>query len=254
MPDDPSSSFESFEERLGAEHRFNTTHWSVVLAAGDTRSATALAALEELCRTYWFPLYAYVRRRGNSPEEAQDLTQEFFLQLLEKDSVRRAEPARGKFRSFLLTSLKHFLCNDRERGQTQKRGGQAAILSLNDDSAEERYQLEPATTLTPDKLYDRRWAITILEHALQRIREEEVRAGRENQFDLLKPFLSNDSSGDTYKTVAPKLEMTANAVGVAVHRLRQRYGEEIRNQIAQTVTTAVELEQEMRELFVALSG
>ena len=234
---------------------FGATQWSVVLAAGRGDSPEAQAALARLCQAYWYPLYLYVRRQGHSAEDAEDLTQAFFAHFLEKRTFRLADQGRGRFRSFLLTSLKHFLVNEWERAQTQKRGGQCPTISLNDDSAEDRYQLEPAAPdLTPDKLFDRRWAITVLEQALERLRQEQASAGKDRQFELLKPFLSQDAPEGGYEQVAAALGLTANAATVAVHRLRHRYRDEIRNQIAETVTTAVELAEEMRHLFAALSG
>jgi RNA polymerase sigma factor (sigma-70 family) len=228
------------------------THWSAVLAAGQTASPCATAAMEELCRTYWYPIYAYVRRRGHTVEEAQDLTQEFFLRLIAKHWLADANPGKGRFRNFLLTALNHFLANEWRRLQAAKRGGGQALISL-DDTAEARYAQEPAFDLTPEKIYERRWALTLLDQALSRLREEFVAAAHAQQFDLLRGFLTTDAGESRYAEVAAELGMTAAAVAVAVHRLRHRYRELVREEIAHTVTSLAEVEDEIHWLFAAVS-
>ncbi|MBI5386538.1 MAG: sigma-70 family RNA polymerase sigma factor [Verrucomicrobia bacterium] len=231
---------------------FPTTHWSVIVQAGQHSTAEATAALEQLCRTYWYPLYAYVRRRGYGPEEAEDLTQEFFARLLQKEFLAGVAPDKGKFRSFLLASLNHFLANEWARAQTAKRGGGREWVSLDDTEYEHRYALEPASETTPEKLFERQWALTLLDQALQRLRQESVAAGKAAQFDRLKGFLSSEGSEPSYAGLAAEWQMTPNAVAAAVYRLRQRYRECVREEIAQTVAGPEELEEELRHLFGAL--
>src|SRR5213596_145496 len=191
---------------------FTTTHWSIVLAAGRDSSRDAQEALEALCRTYWYPLYAYVRRRGYSVEEAEDLTQGFFARLLEKNYLKEVRRERGKFRSFLLASLKHYLANEWDRAQAKKRGGGQTPFSLDREVAEERYRLEPRSDLTPENVYERQWAVTILEEALARIREEFIRAGKAKHFGLLEPFLTGEDEAGSYRQVAAELGTSEGAV------------------------------------------
>jgi RNA polymerase sigma factor (sigma-70 family) len=232
---------------------FATTHWSVVLAAGHDSSPGAQEALEKLCRTYWYPLYGYVRRQGHSPEDAQDLTQAFFARLLEKNFVRRANRERGKFRSFLLTLLKHFLVDEWKRGQTARRGGAHVHLSWDQASAEERYQLEPASELTPENTFDQRWALTLFQKALAQLRDEYAAAGRSAQFDQLKNYLSDKAGDGGYASAAAALRMTTGAVSVAVHRLRERYGELVQGEVAHTVANPTEIQDELRYLIGLVS-
>ena len=234
--------------------RFATTHWSVVLAAGRTSSPDSRRALTTLCETYWYPSYAYVRRRGYAREEAQDLTQEFFLGLLEKDVLRAADPERGRFRSFLLGSLKNFLANEWRDARAKKRGGGRVPLSLDFRSAEDQYALEPGHELTPEKIYERRWALTLLERSLSKLREEFTRAGKSDLFDQLKVFLGGEGQRVSYKEIAEKLAMTEGAVKVSVHRLRRRCRELLRAEIAQTVAGPEEVDEELRHLFSALEN
>jgi RNA polymerase sigma-70 factor (ECF subfamily) len=231
---------------------FTTTHWSVVLAARGSKSAEAEVALEQLCRVYWYPLYAYVRRQGNSPHDAQDLTQEFFARLLEKNYLNSVEREKGKFRSFLLASLNHFLSNQRDRAAAAKRGGGQTPISLDERTAEERYSLEPATTVSPEDAFEKRWAITLLEQALERVRAEFVANGKGELFEHLKTFLAEGTGSGESKSVAAQLGMTPNGVAVAVHRLRKTYREAVRAEIAQTVASPDQIEDEMRHLFAAL--
>jgi len=220
--------------------------------AGQEASLQSAEALERLCRTYWFPLYAYVRRRGYDAEEAKDLTQEFFLRLLQKHYLAHADRSKGRFRSFLLTALNHFLANDWRRAQAAKRGGGQPLISLDDPAAETRYALEPLSDLTPEKIYERRWALTLLDRALGRLAAEYEAAGRSPQFERLQGFLATESGETRYAAVAAELGMTADAVGVAVHRLRYRYRELVREEIAHTVASPAEVEDEIRWLFTAV--
>lgn len=241
------------ETEGGAGRNFPSTRWSTVLAAGVDSSPQAESALDRLCRAYWYPLYAYVRRGGRNADQAADLTQGFFEHFLERKAFLRADQARGRFRTYLLTCLKHFLINQAGREQARKRGGDCQTFSLDDDTAEERYRLEPATDLTPDRLYDRRWAIAVLEQARLRLRDDMAAAGKGRQFELLQPFLQEQAIDGAYAQVAGELGLTPNAVGVLVHRFRRQYVEAIRDQVAETVTTAVELDEEMRHLMACLS-
>ncbi len=235
-----------------APWRFASTRWSVVAAAGQGPSPQAQEALATLCRLYWYPLYAYARRRLASIEDAQDLTQEFFAQLLEKDYLQAADPNRGKFRSFLLTSFKHFMSKEHDRAKAQKRGGDRRVVSLDFQLGENKYHLEPSNHLTPEVLYERRWALTLLEQALALLRQEFIGAGKQQLFEALKNTLTGDSSAEPYSQIAEKLSMTEQAVKVAVHRLRQRYKELLREEIAQTVATNDEIDDELRDLFKAV--
>ena len=242
---------QSLEETRAVSGWFKTTHWSVVLDAGGGDPAQSGGALATLCQTYWYPLYTYIRRLGNGPEDAKDLTQEFFARLLEKQWLAQVDASRGRFRSFLLTALKHFLANERRRTQTVKRGGGQRLLSLN-DTAEALYTQEPASNLTPERLYERRWALRLFERALGRLEEDYQAAGRQNVYQALKEFLSAEARNGEYAQVGQRLGMSQGAVAAAVHRLRQRYRDLVRDEIAQTVTDAAGLEDEMRSLLAAL--
>ena len=233
--------------------RFATTHWSVVRAAGRPGSVHYRQALETLCRTYWFPLYVYLRRRGYDRESAQEHTQAFFARLLEKHSVRLADPKRGKFRSFLLMSLKNFLADERDRERAKKRGGGRKIFSLDFENAEGRYALEPADRLDPQKVFERSWALTVLERTMARLQAEADTEKKGKVFDHLKVYLTIKESSVPYSDAAERLEMSEGAVRVAVHRLRRRYRELLRDEIAQTVSTEEEIDQEIRDLFSALA-
>ena len=228
---------------------FATTHWSVVLAAGSSSSPQKHEALEKLCQTYWYSLYAYVRRRGHDPEAAQDLTQGFFAHFLKKDYFRLADPQRGKFRTFLLTSLKSFLTHEWERGQAARRGGGQVHISWDQTSAEDRYGLEPVSAeLTPDKVFEQRWALTLFQQALLRLRDECAADGKGELFAQLKNFLSDEPAAGAYAQVGDALKMTTRAVAVAVHRLRQRYGELVREEVGHTVASPAEVQDELRYL------
>ena len=230
---------------------FHTTRWSMVLhARGD--SAGAQASLAQLCGVYWYPLYAFVRRQGMSGHDAQDLTQEFFARLLAKGWLGDVERERGRFRSFLLAAMRHLLANEWDRSRAKKRGGGAAMLALDAMSAETRYRHEPADTQTAEKFFDRRWALTLLDQVLARLRGEMTAAGRLADFEALKFCLTGEKTA--YAEVARTLGMTEGAVKVAVHRLRERYRALLRAEIAETVATAEEVDGEMRHLLAALSG
>jgi RNA polymerase sigma-70 factor (ECF subfamily) len=225
-----------------------------VLAAGHSSVPGAQEALEKLCSTYWYPLYVFVRRQGNSPEDAQDLTQEFFARLLEKKYLRLADPDRGKFRAFLLKSLKHFLVNEWEKARTQKRGGGQWIIPLDAEIAEGRYAAEPVQGLTLDQVYEKRWAVTLIEAVLAVLRESYAAAGRLPVFETLKGFIWGDPAALSYAEVAPRLGLTEGAVKVAVHRLRGRYRELLRAEVAKTVATPGEVDEELRHLMAVLSA
>lgn len=232
---------------------FATTHWTVVLAAGCRSTPQADVALEELCRTYWYPLYAYIRRRGHSTEDAEDLAQAFFARLLEKNYLEGLSSEKGKFRAFLLAALKHFLANEWDRANRQKRGGGATTLSLNWQSGDTRYQIDPADNLSPDKLYDRSWAVTLLERVITRLREESAADDKAKLFEQLKPFLMAGKSAIPYAEAAKVLDLTEGAVRVAVHRLRRRYRELLREEISQTLSNPAQVEEEMQALFSAFT-
>ena len=230
---------------------FATTHWSVVLAAGQHGSAAAEEALEKLCRTYWYPLYAYIRRRGSNVHEAEDLTQEFFARLLDKNSLADIRREGGKFRSFLLTALKHFLINEWQQRQAAKRGGGKPIISLDELDAEKRYQFEPADIATPELLFERRWAATVLDQVLRRLRARYAADGQTELFEALQPCLTGAEKAPAYSELATRLDTTESAVKMAVHRLRKRYGECLREEIALTVNSPAEIEDEIRCLIAA---
>ena len=231
---------------------FASTRWSLVAAAGQHGSPESEAALATLCQLYWYPLYAYARRRLPSVLDAQDLTQEFFAELMEKNYLQGADPQRGKFRSFLLSAFKHFLAKQRDRAQANKRGGARQHLPLDFQVGERRYSLEPADHVTPDMLYERRWALTLLEQTLAQLRQEFTSAGKERLFDCLKTTLLGEGPQQPYARIAEELGMSENAVKVAVHRLRRRYQELLRAEIAQTVNSAEEVDDELRDLFAAV--
>ena len=238
----------------GPGARFLTTHWSVVLAVGRSDSTRAQNALGRLCQTYWYPLYAYVRRCGHSPHDAQDLTQEFFARLLERQSIACADPTRGRFRSFLLSSLDHFLAHEWQKVRAQKRGGGRQILSLDLAMAEQRYDLEPADTSSPDKLFDKHWAGALLEEVLNQLEAEFQQAGKAELFAALKQTLTGTRESQPYAVLAAGLRMNEAAVKVAVHRLRKRYRELLRAEIANSVADPEQAEDELRHLFAALAG
>lgn len=237
-----------------ADAAFATTHWSVVLEAGQSNSPQAAQALEWLCRIYWYPLYVYVRRQGKGPEDTQDLVQEFFARFLARKYLQRADPERGRFRSFLLTSLKHFLNDEWEKLRTQKRGGGQRVISWDGIDPEEGYRHEPADELTPDRIYEKRWAGILLDNVLGRLRVEYQKAGRIPEFNQLKTFVWGDGNPGTYAEVAARLRTKESALKVAVHRLRKRFREQIRLEVERTVSSPEEVDDEMRYLRSLLSG
>lgn len=232
--------------------RFTTTRWSVVVAAGGEPSPQSAAALATLCETYWYPLYVFLRRQGISSADAQDLTQEFFATLLEKHYLEAADRERGRFRSFLLLMLKRFLSKQREREQALKRGGGRLTLSLDFDSAENRYRLEPADVWTPEKAYQRRWALTLLDRVLARLEAEYVEKGKAELFERCRVFLTGSREEPSYQHLAEALAMTPGAVKVSIHRLRQRYRDLLQDEIAQTVASPEEVRDELNDLLAAL--
>jgi len=238
----------------GSGARFVTTHWSVVLVAGRADSTRSQNALARLCQTYWFPLYAYVRRRGHSPHDAEDLTQEFFARLLERHTLAIADPNRGRFRSFLLSTMNHFLAHEWEKLSAQKRGGGLRILSLDLARAEERYDLEPADNSTPDKLFDKHWATALLEEVLNQLEAEYQQADKAELFASLKQTLTGTGESQPYAILAARLSMNEAAIKVAVHRLRKRYRELLRVEITNIVADPAQAEDELRHLFTALAG
>ncbi len=233
---------------------FATTHWTVVLTAGRGSTPQADVALEELCRTYWYPLYAYIRRHSDTREDAEDLTQAFFVRFLEKNYLERLSSEKGRFRAFLLAALKHFLANEWDKANRLKRGGGLRPLSLDWQSADTRYQIDPADDLSPDKLYDRAWAVTLLERVIGRLRDESDADGRSTLFEQLKPFLMVGQSAIPYAQAAAGLELSEGAIRVAVHRLRRRYRQLLWEEIGQTLADPALVEEEMRSLFSAFAG
>ena len=240
--------------RLKRQAVFVTTHWSAVLSAGRADTKSSHDALAKLCQSYWYPLYAYVRRRGNPPADAQDLTQAFFEQLLERQSLACADPQRGRFRSFLLTALNNFLVSEWKKAKAKKRGGAWQILSLDLAAAEHRYDLEPSVESSPDKAYDKQWALTLLNAVLNKLEEEYKRADKADFFAELKQTLTGRSESQPYGELAVKLKMNEGTIKVAVHRLRKRFRELIRAEIANTVASPGEVNSEMQHLLAALTG
>lgn len=247
MPVDDSS-----PPGVAAGRDFRTTHWSLVLAAGAPSETSSDLALEQLCRTYWYPVFAYVRRRGFRPEDAQDLTQGFFARLLEKDWLKEADSSKGRFRTFLLTLLTRFLANEHERTQAQKRGGRIDFVALDAATAEARYALEPREESTPETEFSRRWADALMGRVLDRLRAEFDGAGRAGRFDELKVFLLAPKGETSYAEVARRLGMSESAVTSGIFRLRQRYAVLLREEIRSTVRDESEVEEEIRHLLGVL--
>ena len=233
---------------------FPTTRWSLVLLAGDPATPLARESLAELCGAYWYPLYAYIRRRGHGPEQAADLTQDFFARALEKGLLAEADPSRGRFRSFLRTVCAHFLANRRDRDQARKRGGGRAALPIDPADAEGRYALELADGLTPERIFDRSWALTLLGQVLDRLGREYDEAGKAATFEALRGVLAGDPDAPSYAEVAARLGTSEGAARVAAHRLRRRYGELLRLEIAATLADPAEVDDEIRDLFAALEA
>ncbi len=233
--------------------RFATTRWSLVLAAGGDPSAEAGRALAELCRDYWYPLYAYVRRRGYEAEDARDLTQAFFAKLLEKNGLTAADPARGRFRNFLLTSMKNFLVSEWRRQATLKRGGDVEIVSIDYEDAENRYRVEPAHPLTPEAIYERRWALALLERAVDDVRKRYAGRGQTELFDALKGYLGHDPGGVPYRELSRRLNQSEPALRTALSRLRARWRARLRELVAETVQEGQTVDDELGHLLTALT-
>ena len=250
MSDDDSD-----QPDMPARHSvFATTHWSVVLAVGHEDSALAMEALERLCQTYWYPLYAYLRRRGYAEHDAQDKIQGFFALLLKRQSLQKMKRGGGKFRSYLLTALNHYLIDEHNRGQAQKRGGGQPVLSLDTQDAEQHYQLEPQDHRTPEVLFERRWALTVIDAAMARLEMEFAADGKISQFERLRGFIVAGVDNRPYAEVAEQIGMSEEAVRKAVQRLRRGYRDAVREEIAQTVATVSEIEEELRYLLAVLSS
>jgi RNA polymerase sigma-70 factor (ECF subfamily) len=232
---------------------FATTRWTLVVQAGRRSTPDADQALATLCQAYWYPLYAYVRRRVKDVHEAQDLTQEFFARLLEKEYLTQAQPERGRFRAFLLTSFKHFLSKEREKARAQKRGGGKTPVSLDFEAGESRLSFEPADTLTPEQIYERQWATALLGRVMERLKQEHERQGKSQQFERLKLLLAGENQQVTYAVAAASLGTTQSAVKMAAHRLRKRYRELLRLEIAQTVASPEEVDDELASLLATYS-
>jgi DNA-directed RNA polymerase specialized sigma24 family protein len=244
---------DSSRESVAATPRiFATTHWSVVLAAGESDPVPARRALETLCRAYWYPIYVYVRRKGHGPDDAQDLTQEFFAQFIAKELLRLADRDKGRFRTFLLATLDHFLAREWNRAHRQKRGGQFTFVSLDQPSPEECYRLEPVDNETPEKNFSKQWALAVLQNALAALEKECAAGGKGALFSEVRGVLSDEPDDGTYAVIGERLRMTEGAVRVAVHRLRRRYGELLRAEVVQTVGSVAEAEDELRHLMRVL--
>lgn len=231
---------------------FATTRWSLILSAKTPESPESRQAMATLCEAYWYPLYAYLRRHGHDSGEAADLTQGFFTRMLEKNTIERITPDTGRFRSFLITALKHFVANERDRARAQKRGGGQQVLSLDFHSAESQYALEPVDERSPDRMFERIWAHTVLNHTMERLEAESRAKGKQKLFEHLKVYVSAEASTVPCREIAGKMDMTEGAIRVAVHRLRKRCRALLRAEIAQTVTSDGEIDDEIRGLFAAL--
>ncbi|MBI3868391.1 MAG: sigma-70 family RNA polymerase sigma factor [Verrucomicrobia bacterium] len=260
MPETDSSPPESGDAQTregrypGRSPAFATTHWSAIASAGNEDSPKWREALAELCQTYWYPLYAYVRRQGHDEHEAKDLTQEFFSRLLAKNYFRALDRKRGKFRSWLLSAMEHFLAKEWRDARRLKRGGGQPLISLDDDTAENRYRLEPAESMTAERIYERRWAMTLLDRTLASLREEFVSNGKTALFENLQGALTGAADAPAYAELAGRLDMTEGAIKVAVHRLRQRYAQLLRAEISRTVADPAEVDGELRHLLTVLSA
>lgn len=233
--------------------RFATTHWSIVLAAGSPESSQYQDALETLCRAYWTPLYIYLRRFGYNANQAEEYTQAFFANLLDKRGLRLVDPKHGRFRSFMLSALKHFIADERGRELAQKRGGGWKALPLDFKKVETHYALELAHNLSPEKLFEKSWALTVLDHTLVRLKDELATTGKKKLFERLKVCLLGVEDSVSYRQLAAELDMTEGAIKVAVYRLRKRYRELLRQEIIQTVATTDEVDEEIQNLFAALA-
>jgi RNA polymerase sigma factor (sigma-70 family) len=252
MPEDDMTSDQAMHT-LSGPSQFPTTRWTLVVAAGNPRRKEARFALVSLCENYWYPLYAYLRRRGYSADRAQDLTQEFFVRLLEGRYLDRADPEKGRFRSFILTSLKFLVADEADRQRAYKRGG-GAVVPIEFSSGEDRYQREPAHDETPERIFERRWALSVLDRVVEKLRNEFVHHGRAEHFERLKMFLLGQSAAPPYAALAREMNTSEGALKVAIHRLRKRYRDLFRQEIADTVADPAEVESELRFLAAALAG
>ena len=232
--------------------QFAATSWTNVLAAQRSGSPEAAAALEKLCKAYWYPLYAYIRRKGYDRHKAQDLNQEFFYRLLKENYLGAVDRKRGKFRSFLLVALNHFLSNQRDHERAAKRGGGQPLISLDETDAENRYLLEPASDLSPEKIFERNWFLALFDQALTRLRDEHSKAGRGEVFEHLKPFIVEDAEPGDYNVVVERLQMKPNAVAVTVHRWRERYKKLVHEEIVRTVADPQEIDDELHRFFAVM--
>jgi len=232
--------------------RIATTQWSQVVAARDGAATEARRAMEGLCRTYWQPLYAFIRHQGSDPDEARDLTQAYFVEFLGKGFLADVDPSKGRFRSFLFASLRHFLAHQRDRSRALKRGGGARLFSLDAEAAEWNYSHRPMERMTPEDVFEHRWAMTVLARALERLREQSAEAGKARQYELLRPYLASGEVQAPYRETAAALGMSEAAVKVAVHRLRQRFGQCLRDEVADTVADPADVESELRHMLAVL--
>ena len=232
--------------------RVATTQWSQILAARDGSDTEARKALEGLCQTYWQPLYAYVRHQGSNPDEARDLTQGFFAEFLDKDFLSDVDPEKGRFRAFMLASLRHFLSHERDRVEALKRGGGTTTLSLDVEAGEAGYALRPTEAMTPVDVFERRWAMTVLDRAMSRLQEESATSGIGDQFKELKQYLTSAEPQEPYREVGETLGISEGAVATAVHRLRQRYARCLRAEIAETVVNPAEIDDELRHMLAVV--
>jgi RNA polymerase sigma-70 factor (ECF subfamily) len=245
----------NFDSGLRRSHaQFTGTHWSLVLAARQWPSPEAQGALAKLCQAYWYPLYAFVRRRGHAPDEAQDFTQEFFRLLLANGALQSVDRAKGRFRTFLLAALTNFLANETDRRRARKRGGDSEVISLDSATAEERYALEPAQAASPEAVFDRRWAFAVVERVLGRLQAEYTTAGKGAVFSALQGQLTGEAPTGATAEAAATLNLSEGAVRVALHRLRRRFGELLRHEIAQTVARPEDVDEEIRHLFAVISA
>ncbi|MGB0581725.1 MAG: RNA polymerase sigma factor [Limisphaerales bacterium] len=236
------------------QHQFATTCWTQILAAGGNDSSVARASLEQLCGAYWYPLYAFARQSGQGPENAQDLTQGFFCRLLENNYLAQADREKGRFRTFMLSAFKHFMAKEWRREQALKRGGDREFISIDGSEAEHRYGGEMKEDMTPDRIFERKWAITILDRTLSALREEYHDSGREAVFEQLKEIITTGTTGRSYADIADTLDLKEGAVKVAAHRLRQRYRDTLRHEIAQTVGSEDDIDEELNNLSLVLRG
>ena len=237
---------------FSGKKEFATTRWTMVCAVGGENTQEAASALQELCQTYWYPLYSFVRSKGLAAEEAADVTQAFFADLLKREDLKRVDPEKGKFRSFLLAAIKHFLLNHWDKQKAQKRGGGKSPLALDFSAADSRFRLEPAHSATPETIYQRQWAQTLLERVQNRHRKEFEERGQSHRYERLHLFLAGKNAEETLAAAAKQLSMSEVAVKVAVHRMRQRFGELLRMEIAQTVSEPGEIDEEIQQLFELL--